>query len=526
MVSKTRKHPERTTRQVFAAVLFAALGLGALAAALARRPAPISGPLSDSQRRWVVAVIRAQLSRRPPPEGPDADRVLEGPLVASLYLRGKLLVRERVEGQALAETTRALSQALARENRSVADLASSRIKIDASLQGVTDSFVESADGDVIRLPPPEAPPAATGADLTAAAHRAGDYLLAHLHPDGSFDYEYDTAAGRAVSAYNLRRHAGAAALLGALARGAPESRYAEGASRSVRFLLGLSEGSCARGPERCVRQKDVSTADLGITALALLAAVELERATGDGGIRRYEAAFARFLVDRQEADGGFCDSFLPDEGRCTGHPRTLYSDGEAALALARYAALVNERPLREAAIRALRQLVRRPALEGRRPVSEHHWTCQTAVSLWPALSPVDRAESSAFCSRYAASLRRAQMSPDDPAAEAHPERIGSYGTSPLRPVSVTEAGSGTEAAIAAAWMERQLGVVSRELEAQVDLGLRYLVSRQLHAALEYEFSDPGAADGGFLESEASRVIRIDTVQHCGFAFLRASGLAD
>src|SRR5690349_16208670 len=42
----------------------------------------------------------------------------------------------------------------------------------------------------------------------AAAKAGGDYLVSHMHEDGSFLYDYDPVAGTKSDEYNILRHAG------------------------------------------------------------------------------------------------------------------------------------------------------------------------------------------------------------------------------------------------------------------------------------------------------------------------------
>jgi len=74
------------------------------------------------------------------------------------------------------------------------------------------------------LAPPERCPQPTAASIDRSAAQAVQWFARNQHPDGTWLYEYDTAADVDLGGYNLVRHAGAVmGLYQAAAAGQPDA---------------------------------------------------------------------------------------------------------------------------------------------------------------------------------------------------------------------------------------------------------------------------------------------------------------
>jgi hypothetical protein len=299
--------------------------------------------------------------------------------------------------------------------------------------------------------------------------------------------------------------------------GDPEMRSA--ALRAAVFLRERAIVPC--GSRHCIG--DGPVADLGSTALAVLAFVEIAR-TGIGPAYGAVARdLAAFLRSQQRPDGEFMH--LYDRGAA--RPRDvqlLYYSGEAALALSRLHALLGDPEDLGASTRAVAYLTG-PGWSffgSRYYFGEEHWTCQAMADLW------ERAPNAAaldFCLRWQAFDRRLQYSQGDSPFDAD----GAYGAGPVLTPRLTPVGSRSEAGIATLAAARQAGLTAREtgpLEAQLRRSLALLLRHQLGApsarlaAPRYLLADPDAVAGAMPGSAVDWRLRIDYAQNTGSALVR------
>src|SRR4029077_14458797 len=125
-------------------------------------------------------------------------------------------------------------------------------------------------------------PPLTKENLRAAAVAGGKYLLRHLYDDGRFGYEYTPATDRDepyALDYSLPRHAGGAYFLAQLFGATRDESFRAGAARALEFLSALKPAACNKPERACVANRESRWADLGTTAMSLLAVVEYEAAT-------------------------------------------------------------------------------------------------------------------------------------------------------------------------------------------------------------------------------------------------------
>jgi hypothetical protein len=279
----------------------------------------------------------------------------------------------------------------------------------------TDAFVEAVDRTAAPLPlyrglPP--PPPLSGQALRTAALAGGRYLVGHLEPTGRYVYEHDlwtgvrTDAARPGSNYSMPRHAGTTYFLAELYRITKEPWLREPIERAFAHLAELmAQGQCAgQLPDGtaidCVLDRNETVAQLGSTALAVVALVEYQRATGDPRYLPLATKLTAWLLSMQRSDGSFRHLYNARTRIADNDSQLLYYSGEAALAIARMHAITGEPRYATAAALALDWLVDwYDFFMAGFFYGEEHWTCIAAEAIWPAVSRDKYAE---FCHGYGA----------------------------------------------------------------------------------------------------------------------------
>jgi len=400
----------------------------------------------------------------------------------------------------------------------------------------TDTFVEQPVEQRDRPPvllvrgvPPA--PKLSGQTLREAALAGGRYLVAHLAPNGRYVYEHDLTTGTKTDpsrpgAYSMPRHAGTTYFLAELYRITKEQWLREPIERAFAHLAELlSSGKCAGTlpdgqPFDCVMDKHESVAQLGSTALTVVALAEYQRATGDTRYLPLATKFATWLLFMQRSDGSFRHLYSPATKQPDEKAELLYYSGEAALALARMYAVTGDPKYAKAAERALDWLVDwYDFFMGGFLYGEEHWTCIAAEAIWPAAKKPKYRE---FCDGYGAFLRMQQPHFGD-----HPDEddfTGAYNFTPFVPPYNTPAGSRTEAMISAYLLGVHHGGGDAEIREQIALALQYALAQQIRP--ESDFNVVGEGLGGMPGSPIDRNVRIDYVQHVCSAMIRASEWID
>lgn len=398
----------------------------------------------------------------------------------------------------------------------------------------TDSFVEPPDhaGTPLALHrglPPA--PEVSGATLREAALRGGRYLVAHLTASGRYIYEHDLWTGVASDAskpggsYSMPRHAGTTYFLAELYRITREPWLREPIERAFAHLADLlAHGGCAgKLPDGtafdCVLDRGETVAQLGSTALAVVALAEYQRATGDARYQPLATRLAAWLLFMQRGDGSFRHLYDVKRHAADERAQLLYYSGEAALALARMHAITGEARYAAATGRALDWLVGwYDFFMGGLFYGEEHWTCIAAEAIWPAVQDPRYA---AFCDGYGAFLRVQQPEADDTDEDDY---AGSYSLTPFVVPYNTPAGSRTEAMISAYLLGQHHGAPDPRIARQVRAALRYVLAQQIRP--DSDFDVVGQGDGAIPATPIDRNIRIDYVQHVCSAMIRASEWID
>jgi hypothetical protein len=357
------------------------------------------------------------------------------------------------------------------------------------------------------------------AEVRDAALAMGRYLARGVDADGRFRYLVDAPTNKTLPGYDWPRHAGATYFVAQVAArtGEPDVRYA--ALRAAGLLRDRALLRC--GEHRCIGDDDVATADVGSTALTMLAFVEIARTKLDEGYALLVPGLAAFLRAQQRPDGELMHVY----DRAAKQPvdvQMLYFSGEAALALARAHSLLGDPRDLDAATRALAYLVG-PGWSffgSRYYWGEEHWTCQTMDDLWERIPAATRTAALDFCLGWESYSRKLQYGPGETELDAE----GAYGLGPIVTPRLTPVGSRAEAGLATLEAATRAGRSPAELAA-LELQMRRSIALVLRHQLgtlgrEYLLAEPAAVEGAMPGSEVDWQLRIDYAQHSGCALLR------
>jgi hypothetical protein len=407
-----------------------------------------------------------------------------------------------------------------------------RVERGALFRFRTDAFIEQpaphrdlAPLQLYRGIPPA--PKLSAEALRTAALAGAHYLVAHLAPNGRYVYEHDLTTGVKTDptrpgAYSMPRHGGTTYFLAQVYRITKQEWLREPIERAFAHLVGLmKDGGCAtKLPDGtdvdCVLDKGEHDAQLGSTALVVVALAEYELATGDTRYRELATKLTNWILFMQRPDGSFRHLYNPVTRVADDKSQLLYYSGEAALALTRMFIVTKDPRYVQAAERALDWLVGwYDFFMGGFIFGEEHWTCIAAEAIYPAVQKPAYRE---FCTAYGSFLRQQQ-----PERGEHPDEddlVGAYTVTPFVPPYNTPAGSRTEAMISAYLLGVHEGVPDDALRTQIEATLQYTIGQQIRP--ENDFDVIGDADGGMPGSPLERNVRIDYVQHVCSGMIRAS----
>ncbi|HLK37798.1 MAG TPA: hypothetical protein VKU41_13650 [Polyangiaceae bacterium] len=353
----------------------------------------------------------------------------------------------------------------------------------------------------------------TDTDARDAALAAARFLTRGVDGQGRFRYMIDAPSNRTLPGYDWPRHAGATYFLAQATALSHDPEMTWATLRAASWLRDHAMGQC--GPHRCIG--DDAKVDVGSTALAVIAFVEIARTGIDPAYALLVPDLTAFLRSQQRPDGDFMHLY----DRNTQRPidvQLLYYSGEAALALSRAHTLLADPRDLEASKRALARLVG-PGWNffgSRYYFGEEHWTCQVMADLWnraPDRNALD------FCLRWHAYGRKLQFGPGDTPYDAD----GAYGFGPVITPRLTPVGSRTEAGVATLDAASRAGVSrsdQADLEGQLRRSIAVLLRHQFRPGPRHLFADPAAVEGAMPGSEVDWQLRIDYAQHTGSALVR------
>ena len=359
-------------------------------------------------------------------------------------------------------------------------------------------------------------PDALGEDAARAAMFAAAVHVARgTSEDGRLRYLFEPTTNKTRDGYDWPRHAGTTYFLAYASRlGAPpEVRLA--AMRAAHRMRDVALAKC--GARTCAGVGD--PVEIGSSALAAIAFVEMARAGLDLSLGAVAGALAEFLRSQQRPDGELMHWCGLD-----GTPidrQELFFSGEAALALARVHALLGRAEDLEAARRAVAYLTgpRWSFFGDRYWYDEEHWTCQAAAELH-ARTQGDA--SLDFCVRFARFTANLQAAP----TRADLDLDGALWLGPGVTPRLTPVASRAEAMIAVLEAARAAPSPSRPssdidaIERATRRSLALLARWQMPANAPHLLVDPAAAAGAEPETEVAWTLRVDQSQHAGCAFGR------
>jgi hypothetical protein len=403
----------------------------------------------------------------------------------------------------------------------------------------TDSFVEAryaedgSRGSTLPLERGVPPgPEPTAANLRAAALEGAKYLVAHIEDEGDdrgrYEYEIVLTNGARKAGYSIPRHAGTTYFLAEIYRITREEflrKPIEDAFHHLKVLIdkGGCTGTLPDGEAfACVVDKGKTKADMGSSALAVVALAEYQRATGERTYEEMARQLSAWILMMQKPDGNFRHYYNIPEAEPL-DVMTLYFTGEAALAMARMHEITGEQRYADSARRALDWLVDwYDFFAGGFIYGEEHWTCIASEAAFAA--GARREKYLEFCDGYARFLRAQQAEPGD--FPSQPDLVGAYNVTPFVMPNNTPAGSRTEAMISTYQLGLHHGRPDQATLDQITKALRYTLRQQIRPESDFAVAAKAQGMGAVPGSPVDRAVRIDYVQHVCSAMIRASELVE
>lgn len=401
----------------------------------------------------------------------------------------------------------------------------------------TDAFVEAPDRAQPPLPLerglPAGPPP-TPENLRAAALEGARYLVAHMTPTGRYIYQTNLTTGfeedpnKPGSQYSLPRHCGTTYFLAEAYRITKEEWLREPVERAFGHMNDLVKaGGCAGTlpdgtPFACVVDRGQGTANLGSTALGVVALAEYQRATGDTRYLELATRLSNWMLWMQRPDGSFRHLYNVRTRIADDKTMLLYFSGEAALALARMYAVTKDERYGKGAEKALDWLVGwYDFFVGGMMYGEEHWTCIASEALWPYAKNPEWLD---FCNGLSRFWGLGQPHPGERPDQE--DLVGSHNVTPFLMPHNTPAGSHSEARISTYLLGRYHGKPDATMRREILETLGYLLRQQIRPDNDYAVVTEAKGRGAVPGSPVDRVVRIDYVQHVCSAMLRGVELAE
>ena len=309
--------------------------------------------------------------------------------------------------------------------------------------------------------------------------------------------------------YNLLRHAGACYALSELAGATGDERYSQAARRGIEALL---ETAAPPKPEHAQADFEAivspgQEAKLGGAALAILAILEYQRASGDETLLGRARSLARFLVHQQEASGRFHSKYF--YGAPDPEPfESIYYPGEAILALTRLHRVDQDELWLKTARQGADWLIKvRDSGKTVEELPHDHWLLMGLDELQLLTGDELYASHSAKIAQAIVGAQRRQS--------RNVDWIGSFYDPPRSTPTATRA----EGLVASYRLARRLGAdVRPQLEALMRMAA-FQRRCQFSPENTLYLPRPDRALGGFRRSLTHWEIRIDYVQHNLSAYL-------
>ena len=344
------------------------------------------------------------------------------------------------------------------------------------------------------------------------------YLLKACSPRGRFAYIVDAELGGVARSYNIVRHAGAIYALAMYNQFHPDTRVLNAMTRAASFMRTVYMSRDVRSNELVVWSKAVgfgTDADLGGSALGLVALAEVARAR-PGSIPSDDLqSLGRFILSMQKPDGSFFSKYRAGAGPVSGG-ESLYYPGEAALGLIDLYELDHSRQWLDAAAKGLSYLAK--SRQGAQKLPDDHWALIATAKFLPhydrAASPSSRDE----LIRHARDICKAMLAEQITSSD-DPRLAGGF-----TPVGLTTpTATRLEGLLAALeFLPREDVDLRKRIEAAANLGVDFLIRAQIKSG-PFAGGMPGAMPRTSLVMKAAAresEVRIDYVQHALCAWLR------
>ncbi len=346
----------------------------------------------------------------------------------------------------------------------------------------------------------------------AAATLGGDYLVSHMHPDGSFVYAYDPVARKESDSYNILRHAGTTYALLELFDATGQQGYLTAAERALGYLRSSTIPCPLYADTLCVMEDD--EIKLGGNGLALLAVAHyLDVAADDPTaafdteeLATYGNRLARFIVRTQKPSGEFSPHKMDGKGIPDLEFVSEYYPGEAMFALARFSAVTGERQWMDAAHKGAAWIISvRDKDVPTEDLPHDHWMLYALNELnkdKPEVTYVEHAK------RLVSAIVAAQH--NDKTGEQEAWNGGYYDPPRSTPTATRNEGLGAAYEIFERSGDAAYAVVAKDA---MERGIDFTLKTQFTPRTLRQANAANDALGGFHESLDDYAIRIDYVQH-------------
>jgi len=360
----------------------------------------------------------------------------------------------------------------------------------------------------------------TSTQILDACRIAGDFLVRMQRATGRWYYEYDASGDRLnKKAYNILRHAGTTYSLFQLYGVISEKRYANAATRGLRYLENSIEADPVDGKRLFVREgKHIK---LGGAGLGLMAYVEKEKVIGTTAREKKTMdGLARHLIMSQKADGSF-HSYHALPGKTAKMRRSIYYPGEAMVGLIRYYQIRPERAdCLDAVVKAADYLIKKRwnILGLRFNIPPDAWLMLALEELHEVTGDLVYAK---YCFEIAKGMKFDQW------IGIYPQYDYFGGFFPVAP-QITPAGARSEGLTAAWLIAQRMGDKNTldELTTTIRQSAAFQLSGLIREPFVGLYKNPKRALGVFRHSPVNNRTRIDYNQHNISGLLIAAKIVD
>lgn len=371
----------------------------------------------------------------------------------------------------------------------------------------THSWVEGSDGALLLSARGNVePPPLDAASLRARIRLAADYLTRETGPSGRMTYTYTPTKDTTDSAYNMLRHAGTLYSMMQAQRLEPDDDLLDAGKRAAKYLVGRMKEDSRHPGEWFVL--DGKRAKLGGAGLALIALVELEKASPGAVEPAHLQGLAQHIERMQNPDGSFTCFYEWDDRKESGE-RSVFYPGEAMLGLIRLEQLTGERKWVDIAARGADYLV------------DDQWVgwgirVMVAPDAWllQALEELDRVAPDEGRRAYAFAVGRAiagnKLMNEGQVAE---DMLGADMSGLRNWPNAATAGSYGEALAAAARLELRADGKAGPFAVWARRNAEFQLRNQFTGDNTWFLPNPERASGGFRLKTDDAEIRNDYVQH-------------